>query len=136
MSVRPDFFPSSPALSGAEGELVSVHVYSEPRRLERLLECLAELSFPVNPQLYHQAGISYVYPDGGEESRQGTIVEFPAFSEKLDEIRKVMKAANLSADHLYVRGMLEDIHSDSHSVAAPNGFPYCRVKYYKHLPNA
>jgi len=136
MSVGSDFLQSSPSLSGTEGELVSVHVYSDHRHLERLLECLAELSFPVNPQIYHQAGLGYVYADGREEFCHGTIVEFPAFSQKLDEIRKVMKASNLPADRLYVRSMLEDMQSDSYSATAPNDLPYRHIKYYKHLPSA
>ena len=40
MSVRPDFFPATGALSGSEGELVSVHVCVPPRHLEQLLEAL------------------------------------------------------------------------------------------------
>ena len=42
-------------LTGSEGELVQVRIAAEPRCLEELLDCLAGLPFPVNPQLYHGA---------------------------------------------------------------------------------
>jgi hypothetical protein len=63
----------NPALLGQDGELVSVRVSVEPRFLEDLLEALAVLDFPVNPQLYHQTGL--------------TTVEFPAYSAQLEKIR-------------------------------------------------
>ena len=58
MSVWPSV-PSthSPALRGSDGELVSVSVTVEPRDLEDLLEALAALDFPVNPQIYHDAAV-------------------------------------------------------------------------------
>jgi len=66
----------SPALFGQDGELVSVCVSVEPRLLEDLLEALAALEFPVNPQLYHQtAQVS---------------VEFPAYAPHLEKIRGVL----------------------------------------------
>jgi|SRR5579872_3851279 len=65
-----------PALFGQDGELVSVCVSIEPRLLEDLLEALAALEFPVNPQLYHQtAHVS---------------VEFPAYATQLENIRGVL----------------------------------------------
>jgi len=47
-----------PGLFGLEGELVSLRIRVEPKHLEDLLEALALLDFPVNPQLYHRPGSS------------------------------------------------------------------------------
>ena len=66
----------SPALLGREGELISIRISVEPRLLEDLLEALATLDFPINPQLYHQTG--------------ATVVEFPAYSAQLINIRDVL----------------------------------------------
>jgi hypothetical protein len=67
---------ASPALFGQDGELVSVCVSVEPRLLEDLLEALAALEFPINPQLYHQTAL--------------VSVEFPAYSAQLGKIRAVL----------------------------------------------
>ena len=136
MSVRPDFFPATGALSGSEGELVSVHICIEARHLERLLEALAKLPFPANPQIYHTAGVGYVLPDGRERREPAIIVQFPAFSSRLGEVRETLNTRGLSPDKAHVRGMLEDIHADSYSETAPAGAPYCSVRFYKHLPAA
>ena len=98
MSVRPKVFSDTPALSGNDGELVSVHVCTEPRRLETVLEALAQLSFPINPEIYHQAAVGYVYGDGHEERKNLTIVEFPAFSEHLTLVREALKNSGLSPE--------------------------------------
>ena len=45
---------SNTALFGLEGELVLARVSVDARHLEDLLESLAALEFPVNPQLLHQ----------------------------------------------------------------------------------
>jgi len=68
---------ASPLLEGINGELLSVCVGVEPRYLEDLLECLAGLSFPVNPQIYH--GIP-------------TRVEFPAWQNSLREVQESLRA--------------------------------------------
>ena len=67
----------SPALLGREGELISIRISVEPKLLEDLLEALALLEFPVNPQLYHYTGL--------------TTVEFPAYSAQLRNIRNVLE---------------------------------------------
>ena len=51
MTSRPSHAGAVPALFGQEGELVLLRVAVEPRLLEDLLEALARLDFPVNPQL-------------------------------------------------------------------------------------
>ena len=46
---------STATLCGREGVLVSVSIHVDPRHLESLLEALAHLQFPINPQIYHDA---------------------------------------------------------------------------------
>jgi hypothetical protein len=97
MSVRPQDAPVPACLTGSEGDLVSVRICEEPRLLEKLLDALASVSFPVNPQIYHQAAVGPV-----------TIVEFPAFSNQLTEVRLALSASGLDST-VHVRNMLEDI---------------------------
>ena len=132
MSVQPGPFPEGGSLTGREGELVSVHVCVEPRRIEQLLETLAELPFPVNPQIYHSAGIGYVDADGRERIEPATIVEFPAFTERLEEVRARLAARGIGRDAVYIRGMLDEIHADYCVEAAPRGSAYSSIKFYKH----
>ena len=111
MSVRQGFAPTTLSLIGSEGELVSVRICVEPRFLEDLLEALATVSFPINPQIYHHGGVGYVYPDGRERVISTTIVEFPAFSKQLDEVRDVLSAHGLPGELAQVRSMIQDIHA-------------------------
>jgi hypothetical protein len=46
----------SEALCGSGGELVMVRVVVTAKDLEETLETLAELDFPVNPELFHRGG--------------------------------------------------------------------------------
>ena len=48
--------PSAAPLCGSEGELVAVSISVSPRDLEALLEGLAHVDFPINPQIYHSGG--------------------------------------------------------------------------------
>ena len=91
---------SSPAvsLSSAEGELVSVSISVEPHRLEALLESLAEASFPINPQIYHEAV---------------TVVEFPAYGGQLDEVRAILSSNGFETAGLRCTAMLEKIQGAS-----------------------
>ncbi len=57
-------------------ELLMVRVVVASRDLEDLLETLAGLDFPVNPELN---------PCGGE-----TMVEFPAYGDQLEEVYSVL----------------------------------------------
>lgn len=82
-----------PALFGADGELVLARVSVEPRHLEDLLEGLAELDFPVNPDLTHRIG--------------SVVVEFPAYAGHLEEIRTKLLGMGFAAEALKVFGMLE-----------------------------
>jgi len=77
-----------PALFGREGELISLSIATEPRLLEDLLEALARLDFPVNPQLYHRAA----------EVR----VEFPAYSRQIEQVRETLLREGFDAGNLAI----------------------------------
>jgi hypothetical protein len=79
-------------LSGHEGELVSVTIDVEARSLETLLEALSQVTFPINPQIYH-----------GPTTR----VEFPAYDTRLEEVRHAMAVCGFDAAHLHAVSMLE-----------------------------
>lgn len=85
-----------PTLSGREGELVSVSISVEPRELESLLEALAIVSFPINPQICH-----------GPE----TVVEFPAYEGGLADVRQVLQATGFDPRKLRVTSMIEELHA-------------------------
>lgn len=80
--------PSEPALFGREGELISLSIATEPRLLEELLEALASLDFPVNPQLYHRAA----------EVR----VEFPAYSQQIEQVRDALRREGFDSGNLEI----------------------------------
>jgi hypothetical protein len=77
MNARTDQAGAAHALFGLEGELVSLSLSVEPKLLEDLLEALAQLDFPVNPQLYHRAA--------------SVMVEFPAYTSRIQEVREVLR---------------------------------------------
>ena len=83
----------SVSLSGSEGELVSVRVSVDPRALEELLEALAGLSFPVNPQIQH--------------GTPRTSVDFPAWHARLPEVREVLESRGFPPDAVEVHSALE-----------------------------
>jgi hypothetical protein len=68
--------PPESALFGREGELISLAIATEPKLLENLLEALASLDFPVNPQLYHRPA--------------EVLVEFPAYSTQVEQVRDAL----------------------------------------------
>ena len=78
---------SASALCGREGPLLSVSISVDPRHLESLLEALAQLTFPINPQIYHDAALVYHFPDDHEETEGTTLVEFPAYEAQLGDVR-------------------------------------------------
>ena len=125
MSVWPNDVPAvDNTLSGREGALVCVSMDVEPRYLELLLECLAEVAFPVNPQIYHDAAVVYRYDDGHEESQSTTLVEFPAYAGRLDEVRNALAARGFDPGAVRVTSMLEEIQSDRQPEPAPAGAAY------------
>jgi hypothetical protein len=111
----------SPALHGSEGELVSISVAVEPRDLEDLLEGLAALDFPINPQIYHDAAVVYVAADGNERQEPRTIVEFPAYAGRLQKLRAVLGACGFGDEAISVAPMLDEIHADGRMEPMPSG---------------
>ena len=81
-------------LTGLEGELVLIRIRVEARLLEDLLEALAEVPFPLNPQIYH-------YPE--------TVVEFPAYSSRVTEIVTAITKRGFDAGQMQVANLLEAI---------------------------
>ncbi|MEO8595922.1 MAG: hypothetical protein ABI759_21555 [Candidatus Solibacter sp.] len=131
MSVWPKTLPESPSLSTCEGALVSVSIHVEPQSLESLLEALAQVSFPINPQIYHDAAMVYRYADGHRESQSATLVEFPAYEARLNEVRATLQAYAFPPDCLHAVSMLDEIQADAQEEPAPAGAPYvsrCRLK--------
>ena len=84
---------SSHSLFGSNGELVELRIPVEPRHLEDLLEALASLDFPVNPELFHQPGV--------------VNVEFPAYAGHVEEVRNVLREAGFDPGSLQVLGILQ-----------------------------
>jgi len=124
MSVWPKTLPVTPSLSTAEGALVSVSIHAEPHCLESLLEALAQVSFPINPQIYHDAAVVYRYADGREQTVPITLVEFPAYENRLDEVSRAVQAYGFPPDCIHTVGMLDEIQSDQQKEPAPEGAPY------------
>jgi hypothetical protein len=89
-----------------------------------LLESLAQIGFPINPQIYHDAVMVYVYADRHEESETTTLVEFPAYADRVDEVRRALTANGFDPFAIQVTSMLDEIHSSSPSEPAPPGAPY------------
>jgi hypothetical protein len=94
MVVRPNALPSHPLLSGPEGELVRVRISTDPRLLEDLLESLASVRFPINPQISHG---------------RPTEVEFPAYEQHLYEVRDALRTFGFDPSALRVSSMLDAI---------------------------
>ena len=81
-----------PGLFGLEGELVSLRIRVDPKHLEDLLEALALLDFPVNPQLYHRPG--------------QVTVEFPAYSARVGEVEDAVRNHGFNPKSLEVSRIL------------------------------
>ncbi|HTC91124.1 MAG TPA: hypothetical protein VK686_22625 [Bryobacteraceae bacterium] len=80
--------PPESALFGREGELISLAIATEPKLLENLLEALASLDFPVNPQLYHRPA--------------EVLVEFPAYSTQVEQVRDALLKQGFDAGGIQV----------------------------------
>ena len=94
MGFRSDPSAELQSLSGREGELVSVRVSIEPRLLEDLLESLAAVSFPINPQIYHG---------------RPTVVEFPAYELRLEELRLFLVRSGFDGGSIQIHPMIDAI---------------------------
>ena len=132
MSVWAKTLPAGLSLEGSRGALVSVSIPVEPRRLESLLEALANVNFPINPQIYHDASLVYRFADGHEEQEATTLVDFPAYEANLPEVRATLDAYGFDSALLQVTTMLEEIHAEPHPEPAPNGAPYVTRHRVKH----
>jgi hypothetical protein len=81
-------------LSGNEGELVSVSIEVDARSLESLLEVLSQVTFPINPQIYHGPI---------------TTVEFPAYETRLEEVRRTLATYGFDAEDVHAVSMLAKV---------------------------
>ena len=132
MSVWPSLPGSHAPLAGSEGALVSICVPVPPRDLESLLDALAHLDFPINPQIYHDASVDHVYADGSEQSEPATLVEFPAYESQLGAVKGALTAYGFPEDAVHVVEMLSDIRSDAIVEPAPPEAPYVTRIFRKH----
>ena len=79
-------------LHGTEGDLVAIHISIDPWHLERLLEALSSIAFPVNPEIRHL--------------QQTAHVEFPAYSTRVAEVKDALQAHGFPPALADVKGML------------------------------
>ena len=128
MSVWPKLPPVTPSLSTAEGALVSVSIHAEPHCLESLLEALAQVSFPINPQIYHDAhtagaicGATSVVPassDGPGRTQPGA-AEARARGQAIpSELRSELEQPAISIDnacHALARAAISIDHATTHA---------------------
>jgi hypothetical protein len=121
-----------PLLSGSKGALVSVSINVDPRHLESLLEALAQVSFPVNPQIYHDALMVYRYADEREEIETTTLVEFPAYAGQMDEVQRAIESYRFDRATVQVTTMLDEIQAASQPERPPEGAPYVSRYRVKH----
>jgi hypothetical protein len=119
-------------LATTEGQLLSVSIRVEPTALESLLEALARVSFPINPQIYHDAAVVYRYPDNREESEATTLVEFPAYEARLAEVRAAVESYGFDPSCMLSVAMLDEIQSPIHPEPAPPGAGYISRYRVKH----
>lgn len=136
MGTRPTAQTPCPALRGAEGELVTITITVEPRLLEQLLDALAELEFPINPQIYHQAAIVYIYADGRQRVQSTTMVEFPAYASRLAEVRAVIQRLGMPPEALVHKPILEGLNCAFITSPAPPGAPYVMAIRYRQWRDA
>lgn len=111
-------------LCGREGALVCVSISVDPRHLESLLETLAQVSFPINPQIYHDAALVYRFADDHEEIQATTLVEFPAYEGQLPEVERGLAAFGFDPSCLHINAMLDEIQSTQAIEPAPKGSAY------------
>jgi hypothetical protein len=107
------------SLATSEGALVSISIHIHPRYLEVLLEALARIEFPINPQIYHDAEIVTIHQDGAEEIEATTLVEFPAYLGRLEEVHLGLRAYGFSSDAVHVTSMLDELRAKGPVVLEP-----------------
>ncbi len=131
MSVWRATSPDGASLSSREGALVSVTIHVDPRDLEVLLEALARIHFPINPQIYHDAAVVYVLADGTERTQSATLVEFPAYESRLGEVRQALAAYAFDPADMQITRMLDEIRAGGVQTPAPPGADYVSRFYLK-----
>jgi hypothetical protein len=104
MSVWSTVVPPTHPLWGTEGALVSISISVEPHRLEALLDALAHLGFPINPQIHR---------DIGPAAHPATMIEFPAYEGRLPEIRGLIENCGFPAKSMTAKAMLESIRASA-----------------------
>jgi hypothetical protein len=109
MSVWSTAVSATLPLLGTEGALVSVSISVEPPRLEALLDALAHLDFPINPQICH---------DAGPATDPAAMVEFPAYEKRLPEIRSLLETCGFPAKSVTAKSMLDSIRGGQSRAAA------------------
>jgi hypothetical protein len=102
-------FATGYSLSSNEGVLVSVAIRVEPRRLEALLEALAQVAFPINPQIYHEAEIEFRDPNGRRSSEVTTLVEFPAYLARIEDVFRALELNGFGRRDVLVTSMLHQL---------------------------
>jgi hypothetical protein len=119
MSVWHNPGAAAQALLGLEGELVVASIVVEPQALEELLDALAHVPFPINPQIYHQSGV----------------VEFPAYVQRLSEVRATLESFGFDPSILRVRNMLDALHAPpGDSPSSPGAKPNTVLPYKQDGP--
>lgn len=89
-------------LRGVEGELCWAAIAVDARDLEDLLEALASASFPINPEIRHNAR-------SPETGKPLTVVEFPLYAARIRETEQVLEAHGFSRKDLLVSRLLDRI---------------------------
>lgn len=88
---------ANPVLRGSEGNLVWVRISVEPRLLERLLDGLAHVPFPINPEIAHLS-----------TPKPLSSVEFPAYAGRLDEVRRTLSAYGFDESAMSVSSLFHE----------------------------
>jgi hypothetical protein len=102
-------FATGHSLSSSEGVLVSLAIRVEPRRLETVLEALAQVAFPINPQIYHEAEIEFRDSTGCQAAKVTTLVEFPAYLARIDDVFRVLELNGFDRRDVLVTSMLHQL---------------------------
>jgi len=123
MSVWPNLTGAPEPLTGSQGPLTCISIEVDSRRLEALLDTLARLPFPINPQIYHDAAVAYRFADGSERVTDKTLVEFPAYAQQTGDVGHALEGAGFSAFDLHVTRMLDEISGPFYE-PAPDGAPF------------
>lgn len=131
MRMRPELTAmQNGSLLSAEGELVIVRIAVNPRRLEQLLEALALVPFPVNPEIYHNippAAPGSSTPGGPLDT---TIVEFPAYSGRLPDVCNLLNIHGFDPASVSSQKVLERIRTGV-SAQSATGDAGCETERFR-----